>query len=338
MSALETELELESLEFENLGEAEAEQEAFFNHLAAMADRGGRSQALRRVAMAAAREALRGARRPWPVIEGEFEFELEGEGGFELEGSFELEAFLNPAQRGAALAMMEHMAHEAAHAENEQEAAEQFLPLIPLAAKALLPLAAKALPIVGKIGAKVGGKLLSKAAPKLLGRVVPNLTRGVSQLARGLFRNRSTRPLLRAVPTIARRTVGRLASQALRGRRITPVGAARTLARQTLRTLRSPRDLSRTYRRARGADRRYHRRARRYIGAPARGGARAISGRPPLSSYGAGAGAASPGVTPVAPLTPIAPVVNVPMAMGVPAGAALAPCQCFRSVPCPSCGA
>lgn len=116
MSALETELELESLEFENLGEAEAEQEAFFNHLAAMADRGGRSQALRRVAMAAAREALRGARRPWPVIEGEFEFELEGEGEFELEGSFELEAFLNPAQRGAALAMMEHMAHEAAHAE------------------------------------------------------------------------------------------------------------------------------------------------------------------------------------------------------------------------------
>ena len=132
MSRLESELELESLEFESFGEAEAEQEAFFNHLAAMADRGGRSQALRRVALAAAREALRGARRPWPAIEGEQEFELEseGEGEFELEGSFELEALLNPAQRGAALAMMEHMAHEAAHAENEQEAAEQFLPRFP----------------------------------------------------------------------------------------------------------------------------------------------------------------------------------------------------------------
>jgi hypothetical protein len=333
MSALETELELESLEFESLGEAEAEQEAFFNHLAAMADRGGRSQALRRVAMAAARQALRGARRPWPVIEGEFGLEGEGEGEFELEGSFELEALLNPAQRGAALAMMEHMAHEAAHAEHEQEAAEQFLPLIPLAAKALLPLAAKALPIAGK----VGGKLLAKAAPRLLGRVVPNLTRGVSQLARGLFRNRATRPLLRAVPTIARRTVGRLASQALRGRRITPVGAARTLARQTLRTLRSPRDLSRSYRRARRADRRYHWRARRYTGAPAGGGARAGSARRSAGFAGGAAAAQAAGnVTPVAPLTPITPVV--PMAMGVPAGAALAPCQCFRSVPCANCGA
>ena len=331
MSRLESELELENLEFESFGEAEAEQEAFFNHLAAMADRGGRSQALRRVALAAAREALRGARRPWPVVEGEQEFELESEGEdegeFELEGSFELEAFLNPAQRGAALAMMEHMAHEAAHAENEQEAAEQFLPLIPLAAKALLPLAAKALPIAGKIGAKIGGRLLSRAAPRLLNRVVPNLARGVSRLTRGLFRNRSTRPLLRAVPTIARRTVGRLAGQALRGRRITPAAAARVLARQTARTLGSPRQLSRVYRRSRRADRRYHQKARLYIGGPPRAAAGAISAPVPPPGYGVG-GWASSG----------APVTNVPMATGMSPGAAIAPCQCFRPVPCPSCGA
>jgi hypothetical protein len=51
-------------------EQEAEHEAFFNHLAAMADRSGRSQALRRIALAAARSALRGQTRPWPVVQGE----------------------------------------------------------------------------------------------------------------------------------------------------------------------------------------------------------------------------------------------------------------------------
>jgi len=73
---LEGELELEQ-ELEH--EHEGEHEAFFNHLAAMADRGGRSQAMRRIALAAARAALKGQTKPWPVIEGEGELgELEGE--------------------------------------------------------------------------------------------------------------------------------------------------------------------------------------------------------------------------------------------------------------------
>ena len=54
-------------EFELEHEQEAEHEAFFNHLAAMADRSGRSQALRRIALAAARSALKGQARPWPVV-------------------------------------------------------------------------------------------------------------------------------------------------------------------------------------------------------------------------------------------------------------------------------
>ena len=59
---LEQELELAhelTNEFELEHEQETEHEAFFNHLAAMADRGGRSQALRRIALAAARSALKG---------------------------------------------------------------------------------------------------------------------------------------------------------------------------------------------------------------------------------------------------------------------------------------
>src|SRR5215475_1666864 len=77
-------------EFELEHEHEAEHEAFFNTLAAMADRSGRSQALRRIAMAAARSALRSQARPWPVVEGELELgELEGALG-ELEALPELE--------------------------------------------------------------------------------------------------------------------------------------------------------------------------------------------------------------------------------------------------------
>src|SRR3954452_12829273 len=66
---LETAQELAS-EFELEHEHEAEHEAFFNHLAAMADRSGRSQALRRIALVAARSALKSQAGPWPVVEGE----------------------------------------------------------------------------------------------------------------------------------------------------------------------------------------------------------------------------------------------------------------------------
>jgi hypothetical protein len=81
MSGLATELENEmefQFEHESEHEQEAEHEAFFNHLAAMADRAGRSQGLRRIALAAARSALRASGRSYPVIEGEMEFEGEGE--------------------------------------------------------------------------------------------------------------------------------------------------------------------------------------------------------------------------------------------------------------------
>src|SRR5690349_7165550 len=74
---LEHELELAhelASEFEMEHEQESEHEAFFNSLAAMADRSGRSQALRRIALAAGRAALRGQARPWPVVEGELELE------------------------------------------------------------------------------------------------------------------------------------------------------------------------------------------------------------------------------------------------------------------------
>jgi hypothetical protein len=266
-----------SSEFELEHEQEAEHEAFFNHLAAMADRRGRSQALRRIALAAARSALKSRARPWPVIEGEGELgELENELG-ELEGAQEFEFEASPAKLAQLAAMMEHEGHAAAEAANEQEAAEHFLPLIGLAAKFVLPklagLAAKKLgglavkKIGGRLIGRAGGQLLRRVAPRLIRRVTPQLTRGVANVTRTLYRNHSTRPLLHAVPRIARATVSRLGRQIASGRRITPQQAVRTLAQQTARTLGNPRILAQTYRRSLGLDRRYHRRTRRVLGRP-----------------------------------------------------------------------
>jgi hypothetical protein len=265
---LENEMEFElehELEHESEHEQEAEHEAFFNHLAAMADRAGRSQALRRIALAAGRSALRANRYSYPVIEGETEAAAEGE----LEAGGALALSSTPTERAHFAAMMEHTGHAAAEAANEQEAAEHFLPLIPLAAKFIAP------KLIGFAAKKLGGKLLGKAgsqlvrrvAPRLLGRVAPRLTRGVANVARTLYRNPTTRPLLHAIPRIARGTMRTVVGRIARGRPVTPQFAVRTLARQTARTLSSPRTLVQAYRRSLAGDRRYHRHMRRFLGRP-----------------------------------------------------------------------
>jgi hypothetical protein len=232
-------------------EQEGEHEVFFNHLAAMGQRNGRSQALRRVALAAARAALRTQPAPPPGIEGELSGELEQELLAETEFEVSLQA-RTPAQLDA---MLEHLGHTAAEAVNEQEAAERFLPLIPLAAKALLPLAAKAL-----------GPTVARLAPKIIGRVAPTLTRAVANTTRALFRSPTARPLLHALPRIARGTIAQLARRVSRGQRVDPRIALRTLAGQTYRTLSRPQALAQAYQRSLRADRLHHSRTRRLVGA------------------------------------------------------------------------
>jgi hypothetical protein len=165
-----------------------------------------------------------------------------------------EGELSPVRKYYVDAMLEHMGHAAAEAENEQEAAEGFLPLIPM-------LAAKALPLAMKFGAKMLPKLAGKVLPrvaKAFSRVTPRLTRGVSKITRGLYRNQKTRPLVRAVPTIARRTVATIARQAAAGRPVSPGTANRVLVAQTRRLLRNPRQTARIINRARTLDRHLHR--------------------------------------------------------------------------------
>jgi hypothetical protein len=164
-----------------------------------------------------------------IPEQEYEFEYEGEG--EYEG--ELEGEVNPIRRVYSDALMEHLGHAAAEAENEEEA-EAFI-------GALIPLAARLIP---------------RAAPAIV-RAAPGLIRGLTGATRALRRSSTTRPLVRAIPTIVRQTAANIARQTAQGAPVTPQAAVRTLARQTAGVLSSPRQCARAYQRSRALDQRYH---------------------------------------------------------------------------------
>ncbi|MGW1560246.1 hypothetical protein ACWCQ1_27505 [Streptomyces sp. NPDC002144] len=253
--ALENEYENES-EYENAYEGEGEfagefeGEEFLSSLAGVAGRAARS----------ALGALSGGGSEQEYLfetEGEFEEEFEEEGlhhrefeeellhEYEAEGEFEYESeaegMANPLRRIYPDALMEHLGHAAAEAESEEEA-EAFI-------GALAPIA-------------VG--LVRRAAPAVI-RHAPQLVRGLAGVTRTLRRNPATRPLVRALPTIAVRTAGSLARQVARGRPVTARSAARTLAGQTAAVLSDPRRRRAVLRRARTMDRRYHQAVR--SGAP-----------------------------------------------------------------------
>ncbi|WP_263351063.1 hypothetical protein [Acidicapsa acidisoli] len=169
---------------------------------------------------------------------------------EYEGEDEYEDEISPVRKVYADAMMEHLGELAAEAETEDEAAEHFLPLVGMAASKLLPVVAKAVAPMAK-----------KALPKIasaLTKATPKLTRGVGTVAKALHRNPQTRHLLRAVPGIARRTVGSIAHKVARGGHVTPRTAVQTLARQTRRVLGTPHHRAQALRRHHHLERRFHR--------------------------------------------------------------------------------
>lgn len=242
----------DELEMEGEWEGEDESEQFFGRLASLARRAASSPALRRIGLSAARSALRGLSGVGGRIAGatgrqlggqaanvlggylpqsEFEGEFEGEWETEIEG--EDETFVNPRQTAQTTALMAHLGRAAAEAESEDEA-EAFL-------GALIPLAARLVP---------------RVAPAIM-RATPQLVRGMSNVGRTLLNNPSTRPLINALPTVARNTAASLARQVASGRQITPRTAVRTLARQTANVLGNPQRAVSAYRQARGLDRRYH---------------------------------------------------------------------------------
>ena len=96
---------------------------------------------------------------------------------------------------------------------------------------------------GEAEAMVGAAAVTVISPRdrrALRRILPHMIRGAAILTRVLRRRRATRPLVRAVPTIVRRTIRELKSQTARGIPLTRKRAAMTAAKQVRRVLSSPR--------------------------------------------------------------------------------------------------
>jgi hypothetical protein len=85
--------------------------------------------------------------------------------------------------------------------------------------------------------------LSPADRAALRRILPALVRGTAILTRILRRRRSTRPAIRSVPAIIRRTASTLQRRAAAGQPITKRTAARAMAVQTKKVLANPRTCS-----------------------------------------------------------------------------------------------
>jgi hypothetical protein len=238
-------------------ESELESEQFFGALANLARRGvgwitAAGSPQRRFALSIARQALnRGLPALGQLLGGRIGGTANGAaaralgsqaaswlGGLlpqqeyeaELEGEYEI----SPIRKIYPDAMMEHLGHAAAETHSEAEAEAL--------AGAMIPLAARVVP---------------RAAPALM-RATPGLVCGISGVVHGLRRSPTTRPLVRVVPAIVRRTAATIGQQAARGAPVTPQAAVRTLARQTLRVLGSPQVAAGAFRHSRVMDRRFHR--------------------------------------------------------------------------------
>lgn len=151
-------------------------------------------------------------------EGEFEYEFssEFEDEYELTGEFESEYEYEASPQQESLA--EALAAAASQAESEAEA-EAY------------------------IGASITRIMPLKSISMC--RIAPNIVKGGAYLTRTLRKSRTTRPLVRTIPTIALRTSRTLAQQAAQGRQITPSVAARVMAGHTRKVLSSPTTTAKT---------------------------------------------------------------------------------------------
>ena len=95
---------------------------------------------------------------------------------------------------------------------------------------------------GQAEAMAGASVVTVISPadrRALRRILPHLVRGVAILTRILRRRRITRPAVRAVPTIVRRTIQSVKRQAAAGAPITRKTVARAAATQVRRVLGNP---------------------------------------------------------------------------------------------------
>ncbi len=150
----------------------------------------------------------------PELAHEYEGEFEGELEAEYEGTQEVAHEIAQHELTQHEAVAELLAESASHEQHEGEAE-----------------------------AMAGASAVSTLSPadrRALRRILPHLIRGTAILTRVLRRRRITRPAVRAVPTIVRRTVQTLKRQAAAGQPITRRAAGRAAAVQVRRVLGSPR--------------------------------------------------------------------------------------------------
>lgn len=216
-------------------------EGFFESVATAANTGRRHRGLALLAMKAARAALVEGNRDTSTP-GEGEWESTAEAGFF--GETAVPTFsMNEAVSAAYV--MEHLGHSAAEAESDGEA---FAFLAPL-----LPYALKALPLIAKAGAKLLPKVVStvtKAAPKLI--------KGLNGAAKVLRTNPVTKPLVRALPNIVRKTTADIAQQIGAGAPVNGQQALQFLAREIANILGDPAKVTSVMNTAKKADARVHR--------------------------------------------------------------------------------
>jgi hypothetical protein len=95
---------------------------------------------------------------------------------------------------------------------------------------------------GEAEAMAGAAVMTTIGPRdrrALRRILPHLVKGIAILTRILRRRRLTRPAVRAIPTIVRRTVNTLKRGAAAGKPITRRAAGRAAATQVRRVLGNP---------------------------------------------------------------------------------------------------
>ena len=139
----------------------------------------------------------------------------------------------------------HELHEFEHHESAQEVAHEISHHEITHHEALAEIMAEAASHEhheAQAEAMIGAAVVTVLSPRdrrALRRLLPHLVRGAAVLTRILRRRRMTRPAVRAVPTIMRRTVSTLKRQAAAGQPITRRAAARAATVEVRRVLGSP---------------------------------------------------------------------------------------------------
>jgi hypothetical protein len=85
--------------------------------------------------------------------------------------------------------------------------------------------------------------IASKAPLQVKAVSPTLSSGAARLTKLMKNNPATKPLVKVVPSIAKKTVATLARKAAKGKPVTPAIAKRVMAKHAMRVLSNPRELT-----------------------------------------------------------------------------------------------